>query len=78
MGLVRGLQGQVWAKFVVLSVMGPKSEKIANLAQILTCMPLMRTLIHQHFMLEVPQSLISPHKLVIVENVLQTPFKRLS
>ena len=49
--------------------MGPKSEKMANLAQISTCMPLIRPLIHQQVMLEGPESPKSAHKLVLPENV---------
>ena len=43
--------------------------KLVNLAQIWTCRPLIRPIIHQRVMLEGPESPKSPHKLVLPENV---------
>ena len=44
------------------------------MAQILTCMPLTRPIIHQRVMLKGPQTPKSPHKLVIPDNVLISAF----
>ena len=49
--------------------MDPKVAKLVNLAQIWTCRPLKRPIIHQRVMLEGPESPKSPHKLVLPENV---------
>ena len=49
--------------------MGPKVAKMVNMAQIWTCRPLIRPIIHQWVMLEGPESPKSPHKLVLPENV---------
>ena len=49
--------------------MGPNVEKLVNLAQIWTCGPLLRPIIHQQVMLEGSESPKSPHKLVLPENV---------
>ena len=49
--------------------MDPKMEKLVNLAQIWTCRPPIRPIIHQMAMLEGPESPKSPHKLVLPENV---------
>ena len=49
--------------------MDPKVAKLVNLAQIWTCWPLIRPIIHQRVMLEGPESPKSPHKLVLPENV---------
>ena len=54
--------------------MGPNVEKLVNLAQILTCSPLIRPLIHQRVMLEGLESPKSPHKLVLPENVSRSAF----
>ena len=48
---------------------GGKLAKLDNLAQIWTCRPLIRPIIHQRVMLEGPESPKSPHKLVLPENV---------
>ena len=49
--------------------MGPKVAKLVYLAQIRTCRPLKRPIIHQRVMLEGPESPRSPNKLVLPENV---------
>ncbi len=49
--------------------MDPKVAKLVNLAQIWTCRPLIRHIIPQQLVLEGPESLKSPHKLVLPENV---------
>jgi uncharacterized protein YqcC (DUF446 family) len=54
---------------VILGEMDPKVAKLVNLAQIWTCWPLIRPIIHQRVMLEGPESPKSPHKLVLPENV---------
>ena len=54
---------------VHLGEMGPKVSKLVNLAQIWTCNPLIRPIIHQRVMLEGPESPKSSHKLVLPENV---------
>ena len=54
--------------------MGPKVAKQVNLAQIWTCRPLLRPIIHQRVMLEGPESPKSPHKLVLQENVSRSAF----
>ena len=59
---------------VILGEMGPKVEKLVNLAQISTCRPLISPLIHQQVMLEGPETLKSPHKLVLPENVSKSAF----
>ena len=53
----------------ILGEMDPKVAKLVNLAQIWTCRPLIRPIIHQRVMLEGPESPKSPHKLVLPENV---------
>ena len=59
---------------VILDEMDPKVAKLVKLAQIWTCRPLIRPIIHQRVMLEVPESPKSPHKLVLPENVSKMPF----
>ena len=59
---------------VILGVMDQRVAKLVNLAQIWTCGPLLRPIIHQQVMLEGPESPKSPHKLVLPENVLISPF----
>ena len=59
---------------VILGEMGPNVAKLVNLAQISTCRPLIRPLIHQQVMLEGSDSLKSPHKLVLQENVSKSAF----
>ena len=54
---------------VILGEMDPKVAKLVNLAQIWTCRPLIRYIIHQQVVLEGPYSLKSPHKLVLPDNV---------
>ena len=54
---------------VILGEMDPKVAKLVNLAQIWTCRPLIRPIIHQRDVLEAPESPKSPHKLVLPENV---------
>ena len=54
---------------VILGEMGPKDAELVNLAQISTCRPLIRPLVRKRVMLEGPDSLKSPHKLVIPENL---------
>ena len=54
---------------VNLGEMGPKVAKLVNLAQIWSCRPLKRPIIHQRVMVEGPESPKSPHKLVLPENV---------
>ena len=43
--------------------------KLVILAQIWTCRPLIRPIIHQQDVLEAPESPKSPHKLVLPENI---------
>ena len=50
---------------VTLGENDPKVAKLVNLAQIWTCRPLIRPIIHQRVMLEGPESPKSPHKLVL-------------
>ena len=59
---------------VILGEMDPKVTKLVNLAQIWTCRPLIRPIIHQRDVLEAPESPQSPHKLVLPENVLIRAF----
>ena len=47
----------------------PKVAKLVNLAQIWTCRPLKRPIIHQRVLLEGPESPKSLHKLLEPENV---------
>ena len=54
---------------VVLGEMDPKVAKLVNLAQIWTCRPLIRPIIHQRVVLEGPESPKSSHKLVLPENI---------
>ena len=54
--------------------MNPKVAKLVNLAQIWTCRPLIRPIIHQRVMLEGQESPKSPHKLVLPENLLISSF----
>ena len=54
---------------VILGEMNPEVAKLVNLAQIWTCSPLLRPIIHKRVMLEGPESLKSLHKLVLPENV---------
>ena len=54
---------------VILDETDPKVSKLVKLAQIWTCRPLIRPIIHQRAMLEDPKSPKSPHKLVLPENV---------
>ena len=54
---------------VIVSEMDPNVTKLVNFAQIWTCRPLIRPIIHQRVMLECPESPKSPHKLVLPENV---------
>ena len=54
--------------------MDPKVAKLVSLAQIWTCGPLIRLIIHLRVMLEGPKSPDSPHKLVIPENVSTSAF----
>ena len=49
--------------------MDPKVRKMVNLAQIWTCKPLMRPIIHQLVMLECLESPEYRHKLVQPDNV---------
>ena len=51
-----------------LREMSTKVAKLANLAKIWTCWPLIRPIIHQRVMLEGPESPKSPNKLVLPEN----------
>ena len=57
---------------VILGEMNPEVAKLVNLAQIWTCSPLLRPIIHKRVMLEGPESLKSLHKLVLPENVLKS------
>ena len=59
---------------VILGEMGPKVAKVVNLAQIWTCRPLIRPIIHQRVMLEGPKSSKSSHKLVLPENISMSAF----
>ena len=59
---------------VILDETNPKVAKLVKLAQIWTCRPLIRPIIPQRVMLEVPESPKSPHKLVLPENVSKVPF----
>ena len=59
---------------VILGEMGPKGAKLVNSAQISTCRPLIRPLIHQQVILKGPEFLKSPHKLVLPENVPKSAF----
>ena len=59
---------------VILGEIGPKAAKLVNLAQISTFRLLIRPLIHQQVILEGPESLKSPHKLVLLENVSKSAF----
>ena len=59
---------------VTLGEMDPKVAQLVNLAQIWTCRPLIRPIIHQQVMLEGPKSPQSPNKLVLPENVLISAF----
>ena len=54
---------------VILGEMDPEVAKLVNLAQIWTCTPLLRPIIHKRAMLEGPESLKSLHKLVLPENI---------
>ena len=54
---------------VILGEMDPKVAKLVNLAQIWTCRPLIRPIIHQRVMSEGPEFPKSPHKLLLQENV---------
>ena len=54
---------------VRLGEMDPEVAKLANLAQIWTCTPLLRPIIHKWVLLEGPESLKSLHKLVLPENI---------
>ena len=54
---------------VILGEMDPEVPKLVNLAQIWTCTPLLRPIIHKRAMLEGPESLKSLHKLVLPENI---------
>ena len=54
---------------VILCEMCWKVAKLFNLAQIWTCRPLIRRIIHQRVMLKGPESPKGPHKLVLPENV---------
>ena len=54
--------------------MGPKVAKLVNSDQISTCRPLIKPLIPKRVMLEGPESLKSPHKLVLPENVSKSAF----
>ena len=49
--------------------MDSKEAKLVNLAQIWTCRPLIRPIIHKRVVLEGPESPKSSHKLVLPENV---------
>ena len=53
---------------VIPGKIGPKVPKLVNLAQISTCRPLIRPMVHQQVMLEGLKSPKSPHKLVLPEN----------
>ena len=53
----------------ILGEMGPEVPRLVNLAQIWTCRPLIRPIIHQQVMLEGPESPKSLNKLVQPENV---------
>ena len=59
---------------VILGEMGPNVAKLVNLAQISTCRPLIRPLVHKRVTLEGPDSLKSQHKLVLPENVSNSAF----
>ena len=54
--------------------MGPLVVKLVNLAQIWTCRPLIRPIIHHQVMLEGPESPKSLNKLVLPENVADNNF----
>ena len=54
---------------VILGKMDPEVAKLVNLAQIRTCTPLLRPIIHKRVLLESPESLKSLHKLVPPENI---------
>ena len=54
---------------VIPTEMDPKVRKMVNLAQIWTCKPLMRPIIHQLVMLECLESPEYRHKLVQPDNV---------
>ena len=59
---------------VILREMGSKVPKLVNSAQISPCRPLIRPLVHKRVMLEGPESLKRPHKLVLPENVSKSAF----
>ena len=59
---------------VHLGEMGPKMAKLVNLAQIWTCNPLIRPIIHQRVMLECSESHKKPHILVLPENITISAF----
>ena len=59
---------------IILGEMGPKVARLVNLAQILTCRPLIKPLMHKGLMLEGPESLKRPHKIVLPENVSTSAF----
>ena len=59
---------------VIPDEMHPKVAKLVNLAQIWTCRPLIRPIIHQRVILQGPESPKNPHKLVLPENVSKVPF----
>ena len=61
MGLIRGFKSEL-------------GTKLDNLAQIWTCTPLIRPIIHQRVMLEGPESLKNPNELLLPENVLISAF----
>ena len=54
--------------------MDPEVAKLVNSAQIWTCSPLLRPIIHKRVMLEGPESLKSLHKLVLPENISTSAF----
>ena len=53
---------------VILGEIGPKVAKLFTLAQIWTCRPLIRPIIHQQVVLEGPESPKSPQNLILSEN----------
>ena len=59
---------------VILGEMGPKVPKLDNSAQISTCRPLIRPLVHKRVMIEGPESLKGQYKLVLPENVFNSAF----
>ena len=65
MGLIRGLQVQIWAKLTIFATFWIHFIQMEKL---------IRPIIHQRVMLDGPESPKSPHKIVLPENVSMTAF----